>query len=333
MIAERRTNIHGGCCLATAVILLAGMAHAQNQGRYEADMAKPVRNDVAASGEEVLVLRHQKLKKGSHDDFYKLSRDGVWPWFEKIGTRVVGQWKVIHPDGSEGSGEYDEGYRLARYVSYEHWEATRRGENLGGNGPDFEKSSEALQLRGEIRPGSDGAYFLQGHMAPGGPYYLPGMDEKYEPAEESTGPIPVRNDVAQPGREIVTIRYWKIQKGRFDDFYKASVEGVWPFFEKIGARIIGQWKVIHPAADTCEESPDYDEVILMTRYASYAHWQATRNPVQLGGNGPDFEKMREALDLRQSLTLETSVKFMEGYMYHSPPSFMPGLKEQYRLAE
>lgn len=334
------TRILLACTALLTVIVLSDKAHAQNQDRSQSDVAKPVRNGVAVPGEEVLVLRHQKLKKGSHDDFYELSKGGVWPWFEKIGTRVVGQWKVIHPDGSGGSDEYDEGYRLARYASYEHWEATRRGENLGGNGPDFEKSGEALRARGEMRLGSDGAYFLQGHMAPGGPYYLPGMDERYEPApedtvsdQESTNPIPIRNDVAQPGREIVTMRSWKIQKGRFDDFYKASVEGVWPFFEKIGARIIGQWKVIHPPADTREESPDYDEVILMTRYASYAHWEATRNPAQLGGNGPDYDKMREALALRRSLTLETSVKFMEGYMYHSPPNFMPGLKERYRLAE
>jgi len=314
---------------------------------------KPVRNGAAVDGDEILILRHQKLQKGSHDEFYRLSREGVWPWFEKIGTRVVGQWKVFHPDGG-GSDEYDEGWRLARYASYDHWVATRTDE-LGGNGPDYLKNRKALATRGELLLGSDGAYFLQGNMAPGGPYFLPGLAESYEPSgdasakvedisldpgpqgtvadPESLTPIPVRNDVAQPGSEIVTMRYWKIDKGRYDDFYRASVEGVWPYFEKIGARVIGQWQVIHPPRDTRDESPDYDEVILMTRYASHAHWAATRNPAQLGGNGPDYDKMREALALRRSLTHETTLTFLEGYMYDSPPKFMPGLQESYRAVE
>ena len=54
---------------------------------------------------------------------------------------------------------------------------------------------------------------------------------------------------------------------------------------------------------------------------------------QLGGNGPDYDKMRDAIAFRHSLTIETNVRFMEGYMYHSPPIFLPGLNEQYRLVE
>ena len=46
---------------------------------------------------------------------------------------------------------------------------------------------------------------------------------------------PVRNLTAQPGDEIVTIRYWKIKKGTFPQFLEASEKGIWPFFEKIGA--------------------------------------------------------------------------------------------------
>ena len=51
------------------------------------------------------------------------------------------------------------------------------------------------------------------------------------------------------------------------------------------------------------------------------------------GRPIDPAKMREALALRRSLTIETSVKFMEGHMYHSPPVFLPGLDEHYRLVE
>ena len=56
-------------------------------------------------------------------------------------------------------------------------------------------------------------------------------------------PRPVRNDVAQPGREIVTIRYFRIKKGTFDVFLKTSQEDIWPFFDKMGARVVGMWKV------------------------------------------------------------------------------------------
>ena len=180
-------------------------------------------------------------------------------------------------------------------------------------------------------------YYMQGEMASGGPYYLPGLDEEYELVAEtnadesaSNEPAPVRNDVAQPGGEVVTLRYWKIQKGAFGRFHEASVEGVWPFFEKIGARIVGQWKVVYPEEGNREENPDFDEVVMLTRYASYAHWQASRRPAELGGNGPDYDKLRDAIQLRRSLSIETSVEFLQGYMYQSPPVFMPGLKARYR---
>ena len=56
-------------------------------------------------------------------------------------------------------------------------------------------------------------------------------------APDSRGPV--RNLAAQKGEEIVTIRYWKIRKGTFPQFLEASQTGIWPFFEKIGARIVG----------------------------------------------------------------------------------------------
>ncbi|GEM_PF-752961 len=147
---------------------------------------------------------------------------------------------------------------------------------------------------------------------------------------------PVRNDVAQPGREIVTLRYFRIRKGAYDDFYKASVEGVWPYFEKIGARVIGQWVVTHPeGTDGRPEAAgaDYDEVYMLTRYASLEHWRATRDMAALGGNGPDWEKCRDALAFRRELTLESWVLFLEGNMAPGGPYFMPGLAERYRRVE
>jgi hypothetical protein len=55
-----------------------------------------VRNQTAQPGREVLVLRHQQLRKGAHDDYYRASREGVWPWYEKIAirTRPVGRMRA-----------------------------------------------------------------------------------------------------------------------------------------------------------------------------------------------------------------------------------------------
>lgn len=154
-----------------------------------------------------------------------------------------------------------------------------------------------------------------------------GLNQVKEPEK----PHPVRNDVAQLGEEIVTLRYFRIKKGTFDQFLKASIEGVWPYFEKLGSRVIGMWQVITPAG--VEGAPaankDYDEVYLSTRYASIEHWKASRETVQHGGNGPDWVKCKAALDLRQSLTISSTVIFLKGAMAPGGPYFMPGLNETY----
>lgn len=145
-------------------------------------------------------------------------------------------------------------------------------------------------------------------------------------------PRPVRNDVAQPGEEIVTLRYFKIKKDSFDEFLRVSVEGVWPYFEKLGSRVIGMWKVITPegiAGAPSAESKDFDEVYLSTRYASLGHWKASRDGVLHGGNGPDWVKCKAALDRRNTLTLGTHVIFLKGTMAPGGPYFMPGLDETY----
>lgn len=136
----------------------------------------------------------------------------------------------------------------------------------------------------------------------------------------------------EPSEPIVTKRYFKIKKGTFPEVLKVSQEGVWPFFEKIGSRVIGMWQVIHPDESTSEASPDYDEVILMTQYASVEHWKASRKMAEMaemGGNGPDWVKAREAIARRRELTIETSLQFLQGSTWHNPPYYMPGLGETY----
>ncbi len=84
------------------------------------------------------------------------------------------------------------------------------------------------------------------------------------------------------------------------------------------------WLVTHPEVTGSEEPKDYDEAILMTQYASVEHWQATRDMTSLGGNGPDWEKCQEAIQFRRTLTLETSLQFLQGSTWNNPPYYMPG---------
>lgn len=156
--------------------------------------------------------------------------------------------------------------------------------------------------------------------------FVGGLEENEKEISESI--VAVRNDVAQPSDPIVTKRLFKIKKGAFPEVLKISQEGIWPFIEKIGGRVIGMWLVVYPEEIENGNVRDYDEVILMTQYASYDHWKATRSPAEMGGNGPDWRKAIEAFTLRQSLTLETvTLQFLQGSTWHNPPYFMPGIKE------
>ncbi|MEP3451900.1 MAG: hypothetical protein ABJN65_04535 [Parasphingorhabdus sp.] len=139
-------------------------------------------------------------------------------------------------------------------------------------------------------------------------------------------PKAVRNAQPLAGEEVTILRSFKIKKGNYPEFYRQSVTGIWPYFEKIGARIVGMWQVDHGALDI-EKSAGYDEAILLTRYASLAHWRASRAPFELGGNGPDAEALAKAHQYRQSVTLETSFKILNGKLADNGPYHMPAVKD------
>ena len=63
--------------------------------------------------------------------------------------------------------------------------------------------------------------------------FVGGVEESKTTAQKA---ITVRNNVAQSSSPIVTQRYFKIKKGSYPEFLKASQEVVWPYFEKIGSR-------------------------------------------------------------------------------------------------
>jgi len=342
-----------------ALSLSGGAAFAQNQTPQAGSVDKPsstvdptpVRHDVAKQGREILVLRNHRLQAGGHEQFYQASRDDVWPYLERMGARVIGQWKVIRTDAIAPQGQEDV-YRLVRYASLEHWEATRFQRATAGDGPAFDKDQNGRKARATIELGSRGAYFLQGETAPGGPYFLPPLREKYQLVQAGQRPppsepdIPVRVDVAQPGVELVAVKYQRIQKGAFDQFVALTKASIWPWEEEMGARPIGQWKVIFPNVPAVNqqsrgtslmtiESKDYDEVITMTRYASRAHYDAMapEQSVYMGGNGPDWQAFSAALEAQRKLTIQSSVELAQGLEYQSPPNYLPALPEQYRRVE
>lgn len=302
-----------------------------------------VRNDIPRVGQqEVLMLRHAYLEKDQYQTWYEASRDNVWPWFEKLGARIVGDWQVIYPEGESDRPESDEALRLARYASYEHWQSTRPSTTesaadsggstwLSGNGPDFQKSNNGLALRRTVSTGSKGGIFLQGYMADNGPIFMPGTGERFEVSDDSASgnAIVVRHDIARPDEQLLTLVYWKIKKGAFEEFHALTRDGIYPFFTKIGVRPVGLWRVAYLPGGVPQESDDYDEVYLLARYASYAHYQATRQPAQLGGNGPDFAALQDSLQRRQSLIQDTSIQFMQGPLFPTPPLYMPALDENY----
>ena len=288
------------------------------------------RNDVHKPGEEFLILRHYKLKKGYHQAFKQGSERSVWYVYEKIGTRVVGDFKVVYPEGG-GSLEYDENYRLARYASYDHWVESRRPRDMMGDGPLFDLLVAGANRRMEHVLDSQGAYYLTGSMIEDVPYHLPGLDEEYEIAEDgSDEALPVRYDLPVPGEEVAQLCCWKIEKGSFSRFDALTREGMLPVINKMGARGLGIWKLLHSEQSIGEENAGYDEAMMITRYASYEHWQACLDPRQIIGNGPDFAAWKEAHSERESLIQEKWQRFLQGELYRSPPTYIPPLRNRYK---
>lgn len=110
-----------GSAFVTAMLALRTDAPSAQRRTPAAPL--PVRNDVPKPGREILVLRNHQLRKGGYEAFYKFSRDAYWPYFERIGARIVGQWKIIEPAAAPNADR--EVYRLVRYASFEHWQMTR----------------------------------------------------------------------------------------------------------------------------------------------------------------------------------------------------------------
>lgn len=106
---------------------------------------------------------------------------------------------------------------------------------------------------------------------------------------------------------VVVQRSFTIERGAGAEFERLSREGIWPYMEARGCRILGLFANMHGGSS--------DELILLTAYASMAHWEATRDDAPLPEHaGDEARKLHpaylEALQARRRLTVRTSSRVL-----------------------
>ena len=104
---------------------------------------------------------------------------------------------------------------------------------------------------------------------------------------------------------IVVERSFTIERGSLREFERLSREGIWPYMEARGCKILGLFTIAHGGPS--------DEVILLTAYDSFAHWEATRLDLTPppGSTAAVIElagKAREASAERNKLTRVSSTR-------------------------
>lgn len=104
---------------------------------------------------------------------------------------------------------------------------------------------------------------------------------------------------------IVVERSFTIERGSLREFERLSREGIWPYMEARGCKILGLFTIAHGGPS--------DEVILLTAYDSFAHWEATRlDLAPPAGSTPEVVELaqtaRSALAERHKLTRVSSTR-------------------------
>ena len=72
---------------------------------------------------------------------------------------------------------------------------------------------------------------------------------------------------------VMVQRSFIIERGGLREFERLSREGIWPYFEARGCKVIGFFTNLHGGPT--------NEVVTNTVYASMAHWEATRDDAPL----------------------------------------------------
>ena len=104
---------------------------------------------------------------------------------------------------------------------------------------------------------------------------------------------------------VVVQRSFIIRRGSFKEFEQLSREGIWPYMEARGCKIVGFFTNLHGGPS--------NEVVLNTAYASMAHWESTRDDAVLPEAADEVAHSLhsayiEALRARRSLTEVSSTR-------------------------
>ncbi|HEU5322527.1 MAG TPA: NIPSNAP family protein [Methylomirabilota bacterium] len=115
----------------------------------------------------------------------------------------------------------------------------------------------------------------------------------------------VRPIDATPPREagVYAHRWFWLQAQDWPEFLRLSEEGVWPYFESDGCRIVGLWRSMEPGP--------LAKVLLITRYPSVAHWERTRLQSPQAPEGADerlYAAAQQAGRRRAELTERSIVR-------------------------
>jgi hypothetical protein len=98
-------------------------------------------------------------------------------------------------------------------------------------------------------------------------------------------------------------RWFWLQPQDWAEFQALSEDGVWPYFESDGCRIIGLWRSMEPGQPAT--------ALLVTRYPSVAHWERTRLQSPEPPAGADerlYHRARDSGQRRNELTERSIVR-------------------------
>ena len=99
-------------------------------------------------------------------------------------------------------------------------------------------------------------------------------------------------------------RWFWVHEPDVPEFIRLSEDGVWPYFEAVGCRIVGLWRA--PA-----KPRDLVPVLLITRYDSVSHWERTRLQSPEPPPGVDaalYRSAQAAVRRRAALTRRSIVR-------------------------
>jgi hypothetical protein len=106
---------------------------------------------------------------------------------------------------------------------------------------------------------------------------------------------------------VLVQRSFVIERGTGKEFERLSREGIWPYMEARGCKIVGLFANVHGGPS--------DELILLTAYDSLAHWESTRDEAPLPTNaGEEARRLHsayvDALRERRKLVRVTSSRVL-----------------------